>query len=163
RRLQALGYVGGADSPTAHRSGPRPDPKDGMPLLQELLQGQADRDAGRLAAAASRLEALAHNDPENPAVFVALTSVYFRRNDSDGALRSAKRAVALDPESTVAVLDLALAFQNAGHPDQAAIGFERVLALDPGNLKALLNLGAIHQARGERDQALELYRRAVTA
>src|SRR5262249_5407067 len=95
RRLQALGYVRGADSPTAPRAGRRPDPKDGMPLLQELLQGQADRDAGRLAAAASRLEALAHNDPENPAVFVALTSAYFRRNDSDGALRSAKRAVAL--------------------------------------------------------------------
>ncbi len=162
-RLQALGYVGGAGSPNARRTGPRPDPKDGMPLLQELLKGQADRDAGRLDAAASRLEGLARKDPENPAVFVALTSVYFRRNDTESALKSAKRAVALDPESTVAVLDLALAFQAAGHPDEAATGFDRVLALDPGNLKALLNLGAIHQARGEKDQAFDLFQRAVAA
>jgi choline-sulfatase len=162
-RLRALGYVGGADSPNTRRSGPRPDPKDGMPLLQELLQAQADRDQGRLDAAATRLEALAHRDAGNPAVFVALTSVYFRQNDTERALKSAKRAVGLDPESPVAVLDLALAFQAAGHSDDAATGFERVLALDPGNLKALLNLGAIHQARGERDQAFDLFQRAVTA
>ena len=162
-RLHALGYVGEADSPRARRTGPRPDPKDGMPLLQELLRGEADRDAGRLDEAARRLEALAHTDAENPAVLVALTSVYFRRNDAEGALRSAKRAVALDPESAVAVLDLSMAFQSAGHQDEAATGFERVLALDPGNLKALLNLGAILQARGEREKALELYQRAVAA
>jgi predicted Zn-dependent protease len=95
-----------------------------MPLLQELLKGQADRDAGRLDAAASRLEGPRAEGPENPAVFVALTSVYFRRNDTGSALKSAKRAVALDPESAVAVLDLALAFQAAGHPDEAATGFD---------------------------------------
>ena len=161
-RLQALGYVG-AGSSNARRTGPRPDPKDGMPLLQELLKGQADRDAGRLDAAASRLEGLARKDPENPAVFVALTSVYFRRNDTGSALKSAKRAVALDPDSSVAVLDLALAFQAAGHRDEAATGFDRVVALDPGNLKALLNLGAIHQARGEKDRAFDLFQRAVAA
>ncbi len=96
-RLRALGYVGGADSAPARRTGPRPDPKDGLPLLQELLQAQADRDAGRLDEAARRLEALAQKDPENPAVFVALSSVYFRRNDTQGAIKAAKRAVALDP------------------------------------------------------------------
>ena len=160
-RLRALGYVGGAESAPARRTGPRPDPKDGLPLLQELLQAQADRDAGRLDEAARRLEALAQKDPENPAVFVALSSVYFRRNDTQGAIKAAKRAVALDPESVVAVLDLAFAFQAAGRPDEAATGFERVLALDPDNLKALLSLGEIAQARGEREKAFEFYQRAV--
>lgn len=160
-RLRALGYVGGADSAPARRTGPRPDPKDGLPLLQELLQGQTDRDAGRLDDAARRLEALAKRDPENPAVYVALSSVYFRRNDAQAAIKAAKRAVALDPESVVAVLDLAFAFQAAGRPGEAATGFERVLALDPENLKALLNLGAIGHARGEREKAFEFYQRAV--
>ena len=160
-RLRALGYVGGADAAPARRTGPRPDPKDGLPLLQELLQGQADRDAGRLDEAARRLEALAQKDPENPAVFVALSSVYFRRNDTQGAIKAAKRAVALDPESVVAVLDLAFAFRAAGRPGDAAIGFERVLALDPDNLKALLNLGELAHARGDREKSLEFYQRAV--
>lgn len=160
-RLRALGYVGGADSAPARRTGPRPDPKDGLPLLQQLLQGQADRDAGRLDDAARRLEALAQKDPENPAVYVALSSVYFRRNDPPAAIRAAKRAVALDPESVVAVLDLAFAFQAAGRPGEAATGFDRVLALDPENLKALLNLGAIWHSRGEREKAFEFYQRAV--
>jgi choline-sulfatase len=160
-RLRALGYVGGADAAPARRTGPRPDPKDGLPLLQELLQGQADRDAGRLDQAARRLEALAQRDPENPAVFVELSSVYFRRNDMQATIQAAKRAVALDPESVVAVLDLAFAFRAAGRPGDAVIGFERVLALDPDNLKALLNLGELSHARGEREKSLELYRRAV--
>ncbi len=160
-RLRALGYVGGADSAPARRTGPRPDPKDGLPLLQELLQAQTDRDAGRLDDAARRLEALAQRDPENPAVFVALSSVYFRRNDAEGAIKAAKRAVALDPESIVAVLDLAFAFRAAGRPGEAATGFERVLALDPDNLKALLNLGEMSHARGEREKAFGFYQRAV--
>jgi choline-sulfatase len=160
-RLRALGYVGGADSALARRTGPRPDPKDGLPLLRELLQAQTDRDSGRLDDAARRLEALAQRDSENPAVFVALSSVYFRRKDADGAIKAAKRAVALDPESVVAVLDLALAFQAAGRPGEAATGFERVLALDPDNLKALLNLGEIYHSRGEREKAFEFYQRAV--
>jgi choline-sulfatase len=160
-RLRALGYVGGTDSVSARRSGPRPDPKDGLPLLQELLQAQTDRDAGRLDEAQRRLEGLVRKDAENPAVFLTLSSVYFRRHDTDGALKSAKRAVALDPESTVAVLDLALAFLEAGHPDEAATGFERVLALDPDNLKALLNLGEIAQTRGDRAKAFDLFQRAT--
>ena len=160
-RLRALGYVGSADSAPARRTGPRPDAKDGLPLLQELLQGQTDRDAGRLDDAARRLEALARKDPENPAVYVALSSVYFRRNDAQAAIKAAKRAVALDPESVVAVLDLAFAFQAAGQPGEAATGFERVLALDPENLKALLNLGQIAHVRGEREKAFEFYQRAV--
>jgi arylsulfatase A-like enzyme/Tfp pilus assembly protein PilF len=161
-KLQALGYVSGVAS-SARRSGPRPDPKDGLPLLNELLQAQTDRDAGRLDEALRRLEALAEKDRENPSVFVALSSVYDRRKDTEGAIRAAKRAVALDPESTIAVLDLAFAFQSAGKTDEAATGFERVLALDPDNIKALLSLGDIAHARGDRERAFDLYQRAVTA
>jgi len=160
-KLRALGYVGGTETVTARRSGPRPDPKDGLPLLQELLQAQTDRDAGRLDEAQQRLEALVRKDGENPAVFVALSSVYARRHDTEGALKSARRAVALDPESTVAVLDLALAFLASGRPDEAATGFERVLSLDPDNLKALLNLGEIALSRGEHEKAFEFFRRAT--
>jgi choline-sulfatase len=161
--LQALGYVSGAETGSSRRTGPRPDPKEGLPLLNELLQAQTDRDAGRLDEALRRLEALARKDAENPAVFVALSSVYDRRKDSEGAIRAAKRAVALDPESSVAVLDLAFAFKGAGKLAEAATGFERVLALDPDNVKALLNLGEIIHDRGDRERAFELYQRAVNA
>jgi choline-sulfatase len=160
-RLRALGYVGGSESGSARRSGPRPDPKDGLPLLQQLLQAQTDRVAGRLDEAARRLEALAQKDRENPAVFLTLSTVYSRRGDLQGAIKAAKRAVALDPESVPAVLDLALAFQAIGSVDEAATGFARVLALDPDNLKALLVLGEIHQKRGEHERAFELFQRAV--
>ncbi len=162
-RLRALGYVGGDDVSAARRTGPRPDPKDGLPLLQELLQAQTDRDAGRLDEALRRLEALTERDPQNPAVYITLSSVYDRRKDTEGAIRAAKRAVLIDPQSAIAVMDLAFAFQSAGRRDEAAAGFERVLSLDPENLKALLNLGEIHHARGDREKAFELYQRAVAA
>lgn len=159
-RLQALGYVGGADS-APRRQGPLPDPKDKLPLLQELLQAQGLRDTGRLDDAARRLEQLVRKDPDNPAVHLALSSVHFRRKDARAAIAAGRRAVELNPESAVAVLDLAFAYQAAGQVDEAAAGFERVLALDPENLKALVNLGEIHYARKEHEQALDLYRRAA--
>jgi arylsulfatase A-like enzyme/Flp pilus assembly protein TadD len=160
-RLQALGYVGAADSAVRRRQGPLPDPKDKLPRLQELLRAQGLRDAGRLEDAAQALEELVRKDPDNPAVHLALSSVHFRRKDAQAAIAAGRRAVELNPESAVAVLDLAFAYQAAGRVDEAASGFERVLALDPENLKALVNLGEIRYARSEREQALDLYRRAA--
>ncbi len=162
-RLKSLGYVSGNESAAARRAGPRPDPKDGLPMLQQLLQAQAERDAGRLDDALARLESLARKDPENPAVFVALSSVYDRRQEWDRAITASQRALALDPENVTAALDLAMAFRSAGRSNDAATGFERVLSLDPGNIKALLNLAEIHQERGEPAKAFDLYQRAVTA
>jgi choline-sulfatase len=161
-RLEALGYVAGGSS-ASRRTGPRPDPKEGLPLLRELLQAQMDRDAGRLEEAMTRLDALVQKDPENPAVYVTLATVHDRRGDHDAAIRAGKRAVALDPDSATSVLNLASVFKSAGQLDAAAAGFERVLTLDHENVKALLNLGEIHQAKGNREKAFEVYRRAVAA
>jgi choline-sulfatase len=162
-RLEALGYVGATESSAVRQTGPRPDPKDGLPLLRELLDAQMDRDAGRLEQARTRLESLVQRDAENPAVYVTLATVHDRRGDHDAAIRAGKRAVALDPESPTAVLNLAAIFKGAGELDAAATGFERVLRLDPENIKALLNLGEIHEAKGDREKAFEAYQRAVAA
>jgi choline-sulfatase len=162
-RLQALGYVGGTESGPAGRRGPRRDPKDGLPLLQELLRAQTERDAGQLAEAQRRLEALVQKDGENPAVHAALSSVHDRRGDHEPAIRAARQAVALDPESTTAVFSLAFAYKGAGRTSDAATGFERVLALDPDNVKALLNLGEVYQQGGDVEKALQAYQQAVAA
>ena len=161
-RLRSLGYVSGSESKGSSATGPLPDPKDKIPLLQELLQATALRDAGQIDDAARRLEDLARKDPDNPAVHLTLSSVYFRGKDTQRAIRSARRAVALDPESANAVLTLAFSYQAAGHADEAAAGFERVLVLDPDNLKALINLGDVRYERGERQKAFDLYQRAAT-
>src|SRR4029079_11794186 len=105
-RLRSLRYVSGGESSTP-KSGPLPDPKDGVPLLQELQKAQALRDSGQLDEAARRLEALALKDPDNPAVHLALSSVYFRQKNAQGAITSARRAVELAPESAAGVLTLA--------------------------------------------------------
>jgi choline-sulfatase len=160
-RLRSLGYVSGAESATPKSGGPLPDPKDRIPLMQELQQAQALRDSGQLDEAARRLVALVPRDRDNPAVHLALSSVYFRQKNAQGAISSARRAVELAPESAAGVLTLAFSYQAAGRVDDAAGGFERVLALDPDNLKALINLGDIHYARGEKEKAFDLYHRAT--
>ncbi len=165
-RLRALGYVGGKDASAAkapRRAGPLPDPKDRLPLLQELLRAQGLRDAGRLEEARDRLVELSRKDPDNPGVQLALASVFFRQKDADGAIAAGRRAVELDPDSSTAVLDLAFAYQAAGRTAEAASGFERALALDRDNLKALVNLAEILFARGELETAFDLYQRAAAA
>ena len=163
-RLRALGYAGGSDATgqaAARRKGPLPDPKDQLPLLQELLQAQALRDAGRLEEAGERLGRLARKDPDNLGVQLALTSVHFLRKDTTAAIAAGRRAVEIDPESAIAVLDLAFAYQASGRIEEAASGFERALELDPENIKALVNLGEIHYARGELPKAFDYYQRAA--
>ena len=161
-RLRSLGYVSGSESKASRSTGPLPDPKARISLLQELLQATALRDAGRIDDAARRLEDLARKDPDNPAVHLTLSSVYFRGKDTQRAIASARRAVALDPESANAVLTLAFSYQAAGQINEAAAGFERVLVLDPDNLKALVNLGDVRYQRGELEKAFDLYHRAAT-
>ena len=55
-RLRSLGYVSGGESTAQQQTGPRPDPKDKMPLLQELLRAQSLGDAGQFDAAAQILD-----------------------------------------------------------------------------------------------------------
>ena len=138
-RLQALGYVGGADSTSARRTGPRPDPKDGLPLLQELLQAQTDRDAGRLDDALRRLEALTQKDPQNPAVYVTLVvgsrpqkgSWRARSGPPSGLWRSTRNR--RWPCSTSRS-----PFTRPGVPTRPPPDSSACSSLDPENLKALL-------------------------
>lgn len=160
-RLRSLGYVSGAESSAQKAQGPRPDPKDKMPMLQALLQAESLGESGQLEPAITQLESLARKDRDNPAVHLALSSAYLRRGDAAAAVGAARRAVALDPESTVAILNLAFAYQAAGRVADAATGFERVLALDPGNVKALIGLAETQYQRGARDAAFASYQKAA--
>ncbi|HVQ29271.1 MAG TPA: sulfatase-like hydrolase/transferase, partial [Vicinamibacteria bacterium] len=104
-RLRALGYVGGSgasSSPAAKDPGPRPDPKDRLPLLQELQKAQGLRDEGRLEESARLLEELARKDPQNPEVPFTLASVHFRRNDFAASIAGLRRALELNPRYAVA-------------------------------------------------------------
>jgi choline-sulfatase len=162
-RLRSLGYISGNESAAQRRTGPRPDPKDKMPFLQALLRAQSLGNAGQLEQAAQQLESLARREADNPAVHLALSSVYLRRGYAQSAVATARRAVALDPESPVGILNLAFAYQAAGQIDEAAMGFQRVLSLDPGNVKALVGMAEIQYRRGMRDEAFGYYRRAAAA
>jgi choline-sulfatase len=160
-RLRALGYVGAGTG--VARSGPLPDPKDRVGLLQDVQRAQGLRDAGRLDEAVRLLEDVARRDPDNPEVSFTMATVQFRRKNFDAAIAAGRRTLELNPRDAVAVLDLALAYQAAGRTDDAIAGFEHVLELLPENVKALLNLGEIHYARGDRQKAFDYYQRAGTA
>jgi choline-sulfatase len=159
-RLQALGYVGAGSGAPAGK-GALPDPKDKIPLLQDLQRAQGLRDAGRLEEAARLLEELARKDPGSPEVPFNLASVYFRLKNYDAAIAADRRVLELNPNYAIAVLDLALACQAAGRTDEAIAGFQRTLELLPENVKALLNLAEIHYTRGERQEAFDYYQRAA--
>ncbi len=159
-RLQALGYVGAGSGAPAGK-GALADPKDKVPLLQELQRAQGLRDAGRLEEAARILEDLSRKDPGSPEVPFSLASVYFRLKNYDAAIAADRRVLELNPNYAIAVLDLALAYQAAGRTDEAIASFHRTLELLPDNVKALLNLAEIHYTRAEREKALEYYERAA--
>ena len=68
-RLKALGYVGDNDATAtsaARREGPRPDPKDQLPLLHELLQAQALRDEGTARRGSKAARGAGAEGPREP-------------------------------------------------------------------------------------------------
>jgi choline-sulfatase len=159
-RLQALGYVGAGSGAPAAKGAPA-DPKDKVPLLQELQRAQGLRDAGRLEEAAGILEDLSRKDPGCPEVPFSLALVYFGLKNYDAAIAADRRVLELNPNYAIAVLNLALAYQAAGRTDEAIASFHHTLELLPENVKALLSLAEIHYARGKRQTALEYYERAA--
>ena len=77
------------------------------------------------------------------------------------ALRSARRAVALDPQDFLAQQVLGGALALAGEAEASIAAYERALALNPSAPLACWGLGTALRRRGRLDECIELLERAV--
>jgi arylsulfatase A-like enzyme/tetratricopeptide (TPR) repeat protein len=143
-RLASLGYAAASGTaPPAKASGASPDrdPKDAVELFRDFETANADLQAGRLDAAARRLEALVAADPGNAVFRGHLAQAHRRRGDFSRALPLYRRAAQDAPEDSDARYNLGVALHETGRFAEALAALDAAVRLDADRAES-------HNARG---------------
>ena len=156
RRLQALGYLGGA-GPSGRA--PTIDPKDRRDEAARI----AEITAGELTGLAREraLRALAANDPGNPQVRMRLGFALVERGECAEAVPHFRAAIASPVASVDAHLGLAECLVEAGKVPEALAVLGQAAQAEPGNPVVLANQGVLLSDRGQPAKAIPLLERAL--
>ncbi|MGG7645494.1 tetratricopeptide repeat protein [Rhodovulum sp. YNF3179] len=76
------------------------------------------------------------------------------------AIKSYRRAIALNPKSSAARFNLAISLNALGKLDAAISSYKAAIKLNPSNAAAHSNIGNVFHAQGKIDDAISSYRRA---
>ncbi|MFH0981657.1 MAG: sulfatase-like hydrolase/transferase [Planctomycetota bacterium] len=128
-KLAALGYLRG---PTVTSSGPLPDPKDMVALLdQKLGQLTALVGTGRHAEAVPLLEELLARTPGDAGLWSLLSTAQVQAARLEEAIASRMRAIELLPNDPSFWVDLALLQHTKGDLQAAQISLAQAERLEP--------------------------------
>ncbi len=116
---------------------------------------EALAEAHRPEEAESRLQAVLHDQPDDPKVLVLAARLALEAGRSQEAAQFVDRSLALDPDHRAALLLRARLRFGAGQSEQALADAERASRLDPTDVAALQLLGTIQVARGLKEQAAQ--------
>ena len=156
RRLQALGYLGGA-GPSGRA--PTIDPKDRRDEAARI----AEITAGELTGLAREraLRALAANDPGNPQVRMRLGFALVERGECAEAVPHFRAAIASPVASVDAHLGLAECLVDAGKIPEALTVLGQAAVAEPGNPVVLANQGLLLSDSGQPGKAIPLLEQAL--
>ncbi|MEO6748125.1 MAG: tetratricopeptide repeat protein, partial [Casimicrobiaceae bacterium] len=129
----------------------------GADKLQEAID---DQRAGRLYAAAAKLESLVSFRPE-AAVFERLGFVRHSLGELDAAATAFESQCRLHPTSAAAESNLATIFGQMKRYDDAVRHYRRALLLDADFVDARFNLAQVLELRNQIGQAIDAYRDVV--
>lgn len=162
RRLEALGYVtpGGGPTDEVTAPGDLPDPKDVLPLLEELNEGRRRMAAGEPMEAARRARRVLAESPRDRSALQLLAEAYAVLGRTEEAERALRRHLEIGPSVAAAVL-LAQVVLQQGRFDEAEALLDRAAELEPRHGAVPLARGDLRLAQGRPGEALALYRRAA--
>lgn len=156
RRLQALGYLGGAGpSGRAPTVDPK-DRKDEAARIAEITSGELTGLARERA-----LRALAASDPGNPQVRMRLGFALVERGECAEAVPHFRAAIASPVASVDAHLGLAECLVEAGKTADAQAVLRQAATVEPGNPVVLANQGVLLSDGGKPAEAIPLLEQAL--
>ena len=99
---------------------------------------------------------------DNAPRLLGLVNFYLAVEDSENALRLAKKAVAIEPNSAKGQEILGLAYRVGFQLEEAEQAFGRSVELDSNSINAKRSLADLKRALGENDESINLYRYLLT-
>ncbi len=155
RKLQALGYVGGAPPDTT--SGPRPDPKDMIAGWEHEVFSVVELvDAGQFAEAAPRVQRLLETMPLDGRLWNLLSLAQAGLEQLDDAYQSRLRCLELQPEDADHWIQLAHLQRKRGDFEGMASSLEEAASRDPDHGEIYLLRAERAAEAGDWAQAMEL-------
>jgi len=151
-KLRSLGYVA-YKAPATHTT-KLADPKDKLPIFQDVLRATDLVQAGHFAAARSLLASLEQREAELYLIPFLLGEASSREAHWKEAEKNFARAAELNPGFDQATMGLARALGFQGKTREARDLINAVLATNPGNFRAWFLLAQI-QAKDEPKSSLE--------
>ena len=129
-------------------------------LDRQFQSAVAQYDAGRFAEAASQLEELLPQVPNNFEVEELLGLTYSSMSQDTKAIKHLEAAVRLKPDSAAARTNLAASLSRSGNAELAGEQFRKALELEPRDYTANHNLGEFYIQSGKIEEARPLLERA---
>ena len=126
-----------------------------------VLVGRAERELGRLDAAAAHLHRALELSPDKPAALLDLSGVLAaqqRHAEADALLHRARE---LQGGDAATLQNVAEALRKQGRHDEALAAYREVLDLDPGFALAHAGMGDALFRLGRHEEALQTLRRAL--
>ena len=152
-KLAALGYVGSGLS-VEPGSGPLPNPKDLMPIINELELAMDIRTNEERSDAIRKMEVLADEHPDVYAIHHKLADLYYRENQFYMAQATVLKALDVHPNVTMNLLLLARTHMNLKEAEKAIAAYRR--AIDSAAKKGAIisELGRFLLVNGRVDEAI---------
>ncbi len=143
-------------------------PMTGQLFLEEFQRNDftyavALFERGYLQAATDAFKQVIAAQPNNPAAYYNLGTVYLLRNAPAEARSHLEQALRLRPEYAEAWNNLAMVSAEQGRTAEAIDDFQKALELRPSYVTALLNFGNLLRRKGNFDEAKQMLLRALEA
>ncbi len=162
KRLESLGYIGGAVAEDFRFDQSKDDPKD---LIDFHL---ANTKVHRLMAQKKNSEAktlcreLLEQRPDSFEIYRMLGKIAFGEDDKESAKTYMLESLRLNPNQSDLHNNLSVIFAKQDNDGQAIAHLTESLRIDPCQLVAHNNLGVLLEKQGKLDQAIEHFEQSLT-
>jgi arylsulfatase A-like enzyme/Tfp pilus assembly protein PilF len=161
KRLESLGYIGGAVAEDFHFDQSKDDPKDliGFHLANARVHKLIAQKKNSEAKALCR--ELLEQRPNSFEVYRILGKIAFGEDDKENAKAYMLESLRLNPNQSDLHNNLSVIFAKQDNDGQAVAHLTESLRIDPYQLVAHNNLGVLLEKQGKLDQAIEHFEQSL--
>jgi Tfp pilus assembly protein PilF len=158
--LQALGYMGDSDAPEDLGG---MDPKDGLPIFDDVNKAIALTQGGDCTAAIRLLASVLERLPSHVRARNTLAKCEVRIGNLEAAQENYLRSLAHEPQQPHVFLQLARLDIAQGRNESARRHVSKALELLPDSVEAIMLMGYLDLSEGQPAKATRWYDRAIAA
>ncbi|HEX4823756.1 MAG TPA: sulfatase-like hydrolase/transferase [Candidatus Polarisedimenticolaceae bacterium] len=163
KKLASLGYVGGTTDTSGKSWRDLPDPKDRLPVYDDMNHVRELVKDGKEAEAVPILQAILAKAPEVIDAYYTLGNCLAKDHKFTEAAAYYKKTLELRPDHDYAMIGLADMLVAEGKVDDAIAGYTHFLSQDPKNAQILYRLAQVQLDDGRDADAAANFKKTLDA